>query len=168
MLVWTLPQARRFFNIFVLLDDTKQLVTWSNICPAKDPLFLNCMLHPALSDGNTTVPVEKPVVMTIQDYYNELVHPPTFSPDELLGMTILHNVDDKLVCAKVVQKIMDRDAENHSQIKFLLALSDGQLEEIISYNELSDLVTESLTAKESGQQDVIPFSGIKDHSRVRI
>ena len=39
---------------------------------------------------------------------------------------------------------MDRDAENHNQIKFLLALGDRQLEELISYNELSDLVSESL------------------------
>ena len=58
---------------------------------------------------------------------------------------------------------MDRDAENHQQIKFLLALGDGKLEEVISYNELSDLVTESLAAKESGQQDLISYSGILDH-----
>ena len=86
-----------------------------------------------------------------------------FSPDELLGMTILQPVDDELVRAKVVRKIMDRDSENHQQIKFLLALGDGKLEEIISYNELSNLVTESLAAKESGQQDLISYAGILDH-----
>ena len=86
-----------------------------------------------------------------------------FSPDELLGMTILRPVDDELVRATVVKKIMDRDAENHQQIKFLLALGDGKLEEIISYNELSDLVTESLAAKEFGQQDLISYAGILDH-----
>ena len=58
---------------------------------------------------------------------------------------------------------MDRDAENHQQIKFLLALGDGKLEEIMSYNELNDLVTESLAAKESGQQDLISYVGILDH-----
>ena len=58
---------------------------------------------------------------------------------------------------------MDRDAENHQQIKFLLSLGDGKLEEIISYNELSDLLTESLAAKESGQQDLIPYAGNLDH-----
>ena len=86
-----------------------------------------------------------------------------FSPDELLGMTILQPVDDELIRAKVVRKIMDRDAENHQQIKFLLVLGDGKLEEIISYNELSNLVTESLAAKESGQQDLISYAGILDH-----
>ena len=57
---------------------------------------------------------------------------------------------------------MDRDAENHNQIKFLLALGDGQLEELISYNELSDLVTESMATKESGQQDIASNSEILD------
>ena len=58
---------------------------------------------------------------------------------------------------------MDHDSENHQQIKFLLALGDGQLEEIISYNELSDLVEESKAAKESGRNDLVPYSGIVDH-----
>ena len=86
-----------------------------------------------------------------------------FFLDKLLGMTILRPVDDELIRAKVVRKIMDRDAENHQQIKYLLVLGDGKLEEIISYNELSDLVTESLAAKESGQQDLISYAGILDH-----
>ena len=38
-----------------------------------------------------------------------------FSLDELLGMTILQPVDDELIRAKVVRKIMDRDTENHQQ-----------------------------------------------------
>ena len=42
---------------------------------------------------------------------------------------------------------MDHDSENHQQIKFRLALGDGQLEEIISYNELSDLVEELKVVK---------------------
>ena len=58
---------------------------------------------------------------------------------------------------------MDHDAENHQQIKFLLALGDGQLEEIISYNELSDIVVESKASKENGQTDMLTHSGILDH-----
>ena len=45
---------------------------------------------------------------------------------------------------------MDREVENHNLIKFLLSLGNGQLEEIVSYNELRNLVTESMVAKESG------------------
>ena len=86
-----------------------------------------------------------------------------FSPDELIGMTVLCTVDEEVIWAKVVCKIMDRDDENHSQIKFLLSLGDGQLEEIISYNELSDLVNESMSTKESGIHDFMTYSGILDH-----
>ena len=52
---------------------------------------------------------------------------------------------------------------NHQKIKFLLALGDRQLEEIISYNKLSNLVTESMAAKESGQSEFSSYSGITDH-----
>ena len=37
------------------------------------------------------------------------------------------------------------------------------MEELISYNELSDLVTESMATKELGQQDVASNSEILDH-----
>ena len=162
---WCGPSHKQgdFLTYFVLLEDTQQSVTRSNVRYAKDPLFPNRSQRPAPSDGDTNAPVSKPIVTTIQDYYSEPVQLPVFSPDELLGMTILRPVDDELVRAKVVRKIMDRDAENHQQIKFLLALGDGKLEEIISYNELNDLVTDSLAAKESGQQDLISYAGIVDH-----
>ena len=78
-------------------------------------------------------------------------------------MTILREVDDKLTHAKVVWQIIDRDAENHQQIKFLLALRNGQLEEIISYNELSDLVTKIKASIDMGQSDVATYSGIIGH-----
>ena len=162
---WCGPSHKQgdFLTYFVLLEDTKQLVTRSNARYAKDPLFSNQSQHPAPPDGDTNIPGSTPIVTTIQDHYNEPVQLPMFSPDELLGMTILRPVDNELVRARVVRKIMDRDAENHQQIKFLLALRDGKLEEIISYNELSDLVTKSLAAKESGQQDLISYAGILDH-----
>ena len=158
---WCGPSHKQgdFLTYFVILEDTKQLVTRSNVRYAKDPLFPNRSQRPAPSDGDTNAPVSKPIVTTIQDHYNEPVQLPIFSPDELLGMTILRPVADEIVRAKVVRKIMDRDAENHQQIKFLLALGDGKLEEIISYNELNNLVTESLAAKESGQQDLISYAG---------
>ena len=162
---WCGPSHKQgdFLTYLVLLDDTKQLVTRSNVRTAKDPLFPNHTQRPNPSDGDTRVPASKPVVSSIQDYYDELVHLPTFSPDELLGMTIVKDDGGEFIRAKVVRKIMDWDAKNHDQIKFLLALGDGQLEELISYNELNDLITESMATKESGQQDVASYSEILDH-----
>ena len=101
--------------------------------------------------------------MSIQDYYDDPVNLPQLSPDELLGMMVLRDVDGALVKAKVVHQIMDCDAENHSQIKFPLSLGEGQSEEIISYNELTNLVMESKEAKELGTNDIKTSSGILDH-----
>ena len=87
---WCGPSHKQgeFLTYLVLLDDTQQLVTRSNVRTAKDPLFPSCTQRPHSSDGNTTVPASKPVVSSIQDYYEEPVHLPTFSPDDLLRMTI--------------------------------------------------------------------------------
>ena len=66
---------------------------------------------------------------------------PHFSPDELLGLTFIRDMDDgSKYRAKVARKIVDNDAANHQKIKFLVEMSDGKLEELIAYNELSDVI----------------------------
>jgi hypothetical protein len=66
---------------------------------------------------------------------------PHFSPDELLGLTFIRDTDnDSKYRAKVARKIVDNDAASHQKIKFLVEMSDGKLEEIIAYNELSDVI----------------------------
>ena len=47
--------------------------------------------------------MSQPVVTSIQDYYDEPVNLPKFSPDELLSMTVLHTLDEEVLCAKVVR-----------------------------------------------------------------
>ena len=42
--------------------------------------------------------------------------------------------------ATVVKKINDADAQTHQNLKFLLKLGDGELEEIIGYTELVDTI----------------------------
>ena len=92
---------------FVLLHNTKQLVTCSNVHPVKDQLFPSQLQHPTLPDGDTSVPVEKPILTSIQDYYEDPVNLLTFSPDELIGMMVLHEVDEKLIRGKVIWQIID-------------------------------------------------------------
>ena len=87
---------------FVLLEDTQQLVTRSNVHAAKDPLFPIYSKCPVPPDGDTSIPVTKPVITTIQDYYEDPKDLPSFLPDELLGMTVLRKIDDDLLQAKVV------------------------------------------------------------------
>ena len=65
--------------------------------------------------------------------------------------------------AKVICQIMDHDAENHQQIKFLLSLGDGELKELISYNKLCDLITEQMEPKGMGYVEIHTFKSILDH-----
>ena len=54
----------------------------------KGPLFPNRTQCPP-PPGYTKVLVEMPILTSIQDYYDEPVNLPMFSPDELLGMMVL-------------------------------------------------------------------------------
>ena len=86
-----------FLTYFVLLEDTKHLVSRSNVCSAKDPLFPNRIQRPAPPDGDTNIPVGKPIITSIQDYNDDPISLPIFAPDELIGMTLLEKVDDDIV-----------------------------------------------------------------------
>ena len=67
--------------------------------------------------------------------------PPVLTPEELLGLTFLKEQENgDVIHAKVEKQVMDKDAKNHKNIKFLLNLGDGELEELITYNELSNLI----------------------------
>ena len=54
------------------------------------------------SDSNTGEVINKPILMSIQDYYDEPVNLPKFSPDKLLGMMVLHTNEDEVMHVKVV------------------------------------------------------------------
>ncbi len=59
--------------------------------------------------------------------------------------------------AKIVKKILDRDAENHERIKMMLSYDDGKVEEIMSYNELCDIVAKQHDKEASGEEEVFTF-----------
>jgi hypothetical protein len=62
---------------------------------------------------------------------------PKLSPDELLGITFLRDT--------VVSKTKDKDAENHENLKFVcvLPVGDSNFDEILTYQELSNIIEES-------------------------
>ena len=86
---------------------------------------------------------------------------PKFSPEELIGLTFLHERDngDK-VRAKVVKKILDQDAKNHQNIKMLIEIDD--VEELIAYTELADIM-EKQHEEDSQKEDFFTYQGILDH-----
>ena len=65
---------------------------------------------------------------------------PNFSPEELLGLTFLHDTPDgQRVHAQVIQCINDFDLDQQKHIRFLISFGEPSYKEIISY-QLSDIV----------------------------
>lgn len=89
---------------------------------------------------------------------------PKFSPTELLGLTFLRDTEDGgRIRAKVTRQIQDRDAENHTRIKFLVSCGDDTYEEIMAYNELSDIIEKQHQAEEDGELDTWTFTEVLEH-----
>ena len=152
---------------FVLTNDTEKVIARSNVRAAKDPLFPNRLVRPdnSLPDGGEVK--SKPVLASANDLLNldpSAQELPKFSPDELLGLTYLHDVGDgEKMRAKITRKIIDRDAQNHQNIKFLVSVGDEAYEEIMAYNELSDIVARQHEAEANGELDTWTYSEILDH-----
>jgi hypothetical protein len=58
---------------------------------------------------------------------------------------------------------MDNDAANHEKIKFLVQIGDGELDEIILYNELSSIVEDQQERQANTSDTTWIFKLIKNH-----
>ena len=155
----------------VLSHDTEQVVVHSNIRHAKDPIFPNICARPPAPSGPSSLDRGEvsswPVLHSLSDALD--VNPsnlelPKFSPDELLGLSFLRDTDNgHRIQAKVTRKILDRDAKNHQNIKFLVQFGEDEYEEIIAYNELSDIIEWQHQAEADGEIDVRTFNDVLDH-----
>ncbi len=147
-------------------DDTLQVIARSNVCSALSPLHPNyCAYAPFLyHKGEDLIPLNvdpgdsprhvKDIIYNSSDIAGVNVDPsklklPYFTPDKLLNRTFLHKVDGQRMRARVLQKIIDIDVHNHQDIKFLLEIGAGKFDEIIAYNELSDLVERQVNEERS-------------------
>jgi len=71
---------------------------------------------------------------------------PSFAPDELLNRTFVRETEDgRKFRATVVRKIQDIDDSNRKTLRFLVELGDGEVDEIIEHNVLSDLIERQLS-----------------------
>ena len=90
---------------------------------------------------------------------------PRFTPDELLGLSFLRTLDDgQVVRAEVAQKINDFDAENHHNLKFILKLGDGEIDELISFVELNDIISDVIDDEEANPAHPFLYKGITEHA----
>ena len=69
---------------------------------------------------------------------------PRFSVEDLIGRTFLLNKHDEgqRLRTEIVRKINDQDAENHQNIKLPCKVGDEGAEEIMTYQELCDIIEE--------------------------
>ena len=133
----------------ILTDDTKQVIVRSMV-RAFDPANPNYRVLTPKVDGEVQQDEDETNkeneanenVQLLSDYITPENDPhhgkvPKFSPDELLGLTFLHEVNDgQKFRAQVVRKINDMDAENHQQLKYLIHFGDPTYEEVMAYTEL--------------------------------
>jgi hypothetical protein len=158
---------------WLVLDDiTQQVICRSAIRSAVDIMNPNLRAeHPLIDStmglGSEAGEMQKPIHsvsdLTGQDASSRKL--PMFSPDELTGITFLRELDNgKSYKAKVVQKILDQDAANHQNIKFLVKIGENEFDEIINYNELSNIVQEQQERQmETPDEAVWAFKGISSH-----
>ena len=147
----------------ILTKDTQQVVYRSNVRSAHTPI--NKRLSENFDPDRGEIPSVITTTADLMDDPSE-IKIPVFAPDELLGLTFLREQEDGTrVRAEVIKKVLDRDAAEHQNIKFLLKLSDGELEELITYNELSDLIErqhlDEATRNDKGE--LFLFSEVSDH-----
>ena len=148
----------------ILTDDTQQVITRSTVRSALNPHNPN--LRTSFGVGETN----EPILFSASDLSGLNVDPPNlklphFSPDELVGLTFIHDTaDGQKFRAKVARKIVDHDAANHQKIRFLVEMSNGQLDEILAYNELSDIIERQHEAELYAPEDATwAFKAITDH-----
>ena len=141
----------------VLTNDTQQVITRSSVRAASDPMFPNKRATPAastLDEGEES----SGIIYSLSDKLEldpSALELPLFSPEELLGLTFLKECEDgQTMHAKVVKRLNERDKDNHTKIKFLIEVGDGEFDEIITYNELSDLIEWQHESEAKGQMKV--------------
>jgi hypothetical protein len=119
------------------------VITHSAVCKTND--LRNPNLHAKAYTPSENGECE-PVLKSVADIHGLNIDPselmlPKLTPEELTGLTFIkESSNGQKIRAKVVRKINDDDAANHQNIKFLLEMGNGDVDEIIAYAELSDLV----------------------------
>ena len=89
---------------------------------------------------------------------------PRFSIEEFMGRTFLVDMEDgQRLRAEIIQKINDQEAQNHKNIKLLCKVGDEGAEEILTYQDICDLV-EQQDAEELGEDKLGTFKKILGHN----
>ena len=155
---------------FMVLDDqTKKVHFQSNVRPVdKDnPNFKS------MSDaGEDLWSSTKPIVHSMTDELNFSAEVTsdrdcyTLSPDELVGTTFLHQPeeDGQVLRARIVRKIEQRDAAGRElNTKFIVEIGENAYDEIMTYNELIDIIEARNEAEANGEANLHAYREFVGH-----
>ncbi|MEL7079570.1 MAG: reverse transcriptase domain-containing protein, partial [Cyanobacteria bacterium J06582_2] len=153
---------------WVLTDDTQQVIARSAVRTALDPSRPNLRLSAPASDGGEFSSDPLKIATAAELLYPHVdpsdVQLPRFSPDDLLKRSFVRELDDgQKVRATVVRKILDKEAEDHQNIKFLLEIGEGGFDEIIGYGELSQIFSDLHDAEAAAEDRAWVYKAILDH-----
>ena len=145
----------------ILTDDTKKIIYRSAVRPRDDEDLVNNRLEPF---GGSEI--DKPVksVIKSREYALPDVRAITFNPDELLGRTFLKQPteDGERLRARIVRKVIEME-NNKEKIKFLVSLPDQDQDEILSYNEIIDIIADQYDEEQNNPEKVWLFKAITAH-----
>ena len=172
---------------WILTDDTKQVIPRSvvrtaidgnnpnlrTMQPTSDPLDILVRDNSTSVDGevtgnDTATDNLRNYIFSTADLNLPGIDPaevklPRFTIEELMGRTFLYPKEDgQRLRAEIVRKINDQDAQNHQNIKLLCKVGDEGAEEIMTYQELCDLIDEQ-DAEEANPNKLWTFKKVLGH-----
>ena len=142
----------------ILTDDTKKIIHRSRIRSALDPKERNLRIDLAIDDSAPQVVKSKH-----DEDLKEGKQMPTFEPTDLIGRTFLlpPEEDGQRFRGKIIESIFENEEELNNQperIKFRCSVNDEQFEEILSYNEILDMIE-----KDDTEDGLWRFKSITGH-----
>ena len=144
----------------VLTDDTNKVLHRSNVRPADDPASANLKIEPltvpkvvkSLTDDISDSVFEEPLLIdedtdashtssTPSDAHKSM---PIIDPSDLVGRSFLRTEEDgqrlRVKIVKAIETYEDELHKNSARREFICSTKEDQVEEILTYNEILDLL----------------------------
>ena len=146
----------------ILTDDTNRIIHRSAVRAVNTSRpDRNLRLDPP---GGET---QKPIIQSFSDVSGDpsVSNAQTFKPEELLGMSYLKDPgeDGQRFRAHISAKITELDENNIEKIKFLVKCNEAEVDEILSYSELLDIVNKQIAIEQGDKDRLWRFKEIVAH-----
>ena len=146
----------------VLTNDTNKILHRSNVRPADDPASTNLKIEPltvpkvvkSLTDDISDSVFEEPLLIdedtntspTSSNPSNAHKSMPIIDPSDLVGRSFLRTEEDgqrlRVKIVKAIETYEDELNKNSARCEFICSTKEDQVEEILTYNEILDLLKE--------------------------